>query len=380
MKNIEGGKVHIKSWCPDMDVTTETQVRNLSDLPFAFHHICLMPDAHSGYGMPIGGVLATEGTVVPQAVGVDAGCGMLAFDLGEHVEDFMTSRDAILHEVMRSVPTGMNRNKSKQCIDLLSDCTDVINSERETAEYSLGTLGGGNHFIEFDKDELEHLWLVIHSGSRHLGQTLNKHYDTLAKKLNAKYSSMVPPSADLAFLPFDTQEATDYLRDMKWCVEYASENRHCMAFSIINALTFGFSVEQQIETRHNYATMENHFGKNVLVHRKGAVHAAQGELVVIPGSMGSKSYIATGLGNKDSFLSCSHGAGRPMSRTAAKKLITKEEYESEMEADDIMLLTNSDNVADESRGAYKSIDEVMANQSDLVTPLHTLTPLAVCKG
>ena len=388
MFTTEGKHVHIKAWVDvdefySGDASMFTQTQNLATLPFAYHHVALMPDAHGGYGMPIGGVLATTGTVIPNAVGGDAGCGMLAVDFGEHVEDFMADRNQYLIDVNRVIPTGMNRRKVA-VLDFIDDMeflpTDVIKDEFETAAYSLGTLGGGNHFIEFDKDERNHLWLVIHSGSRHLGQTLNKHYNSVAKEMNAKYSSCVPPSYDLAFLPTDTQDGQDYMDDMNWCVDYAMENRRAMLNGIRNVLEFPTKEIETVHTRHNYATMENHYGKNVLVHRKGAVRARKDELVVIPGSMGSRSYIARGLGNKDSFESCSHGAGRPMSRTAAKKLISVEDYTKEMKDLDIALVTNSDNVADESRGAYKDVDLVMMNQCDLVDKVHTLIPLGVVKG
>jgi tRNA-splicing ligase RtcB len=302
--------IPIKMWLDDIEDGAMAQARRLADLPFAFSHVAIMPDAHLGYGMPIGGVLATKGVVIPNAVGVDIGCGMLAM---KTTLQEVSERDlkAIMSLVRRKVPVGFKRHNTSQegmpVRDNLAhpSLTPIVDREYSKASKSLGTLGGGNHFIEFQKDEKGFLWVMIHSGSRNLGKQVADHYNKVAKDLNETWFSSVPKGYDLAFLPLDSNEGQHYIHEMNYCVEYAYANRMAMLDevrrSISDVVIVGFQYKTPINIAHNYAQWENHFGKNVMVHRKGATSARKGEVGVIPGSQGTASYIVEGLGNPPEF-------------------------------------------------------------------------------
>lgn len=371
----------IKMWAEPDDGTME-QAAHLASLPFAFHHVALMPDTHIGYGMPIGSVLATEGVVIPNAVGVDIGCGMRLWRTGVTVDEFMPFRDQILNDIQRNVPTGFGRHQLPRVIPEMPDVA-TLREQEDIARVSIGTLGGGNHFIEVQRDEDGNVWAMLHSGSRNLGKTMCDHYNRVARDMNKRWHSDVPDEWQLAFLPLDTDEGKEYMAVMGYCLKFAHANRAVMQDAILTAFTrylpSAADPDITVDIHHNYAAMEHHFGRNVMVHRKGAVKA-RGP-VIIPGSMGSASYFCSGLDNPESFSSCSHGAGRAMGRKEAQRKVSVESVIKEMRDADISLFKAKKNdVAEECRAAYKDIDEVMANQADLVQPDVRLTPLGVVKG
>jgi len=383
-------------WLNDIEDGALTQAKNLANLPFAFKHISIMPDSHQGYGMPIGGVLATKGVIIPNAVGVDIGCGMCA------VKTSLTSIDRetlkkIMGEIRKAVPVGFEHHKEMQDSSLMPDIDwrelKVVNKEYFNALKSLGTLGGGNHFIEIQKGSDGHIWIMIHSGSRNLGKQVADHYNKLAVSLNEKWHSQVPKEWQLAFLPIDSEEGQDYIREMNYCVEFALANRKLMMQRIMEIFDKEYlyeatgerdvhrvSFEKMINIAHNYARMENHFGQNVMVHRKGATLATEDTIGIIPGSQGTKSYIVRGKGNPESFNSCSHGAGRKMSRTKAEEELNLEEEIKKLDDQGIIHAIRGKKDLDEAAGAYKDVKDVMRNQSDLVEILVELSPLAVIKG
>jgi tRNA-splicing ligase RtcB len=381
MKVINTENRPIKMWT-DLDGPAMAQARNLANLPFTFSHVAIMPDAHMGYGMPIGGVLATEGVVVPNAVGVDIGCGMCAVktNIGHATEAQLKETVA---EIRRRVPTGFKKHKFPQHPDLMPEPSPfmfVATKEYDNAAKSLGTLGGGNHFIEIQNDG-ETLWVMIHSGSRNLGKQVADHYNKVAKKMNERWYSEVPSKWDLAFLPTTSMEYVSYIDEMNYCVNFAMANRKAMMGEVLHCLSEVFGLvyrEEPIDIAHNYATVENHFGKNVIVHRKGATRAREGEIGIIPGSQGTSSYIVQGLGNPQSFNSCSHGAGRRMGRKEAQRSLSLEGEQDKLKG--IVHSVRGSKDLDEAPGAYKDIDTVMANQEDLVEITTKLTPLAVVKG
>ena len=388
----------IKSWIPEEQYYTDEkmvgQVENLAKLPFAFRHIVLSPDGHVGYGMPIGGVLATKGVIIPNAVGVDIGCGMCAVKTSLTEIDIETLKK-IMGEIRNVVPVGFNKNKSQQNQMLMPDKRNsglIVNQEWENALYSLGTLGGGNHFIEIQKGSDGHIWIMIHSGSRNLGKQVADHYNNIAKELNKKWYSQVPKEWDLAFLPIDSEEGQAYIREMNYCVDFALANRKLMMerikeifseetkWTVNNISERQITFEPIINIAHNYARMENHFGENVMIHRKGATLADENTIGIIPGSQGTKSYIVKGKGNKDSFNSCSHGAGRKMGRKDAEKRLNLKEEIKKLDDQGILHAIRGKHDLDEASGAYKDISVVMENQKDLVEILVELTPLGVVKG
>ena len=327
-------KLPIKLWFEnesDLESGAWEQVKNLANYPFAFKHIAIMPDAHQGYGMPIGGVMATQDVIVPNAVGVDIGCGMCAVRTTLKEMDTDTLKK-IMGEIRQAVPVGFKKHSKNQDSKLMptfktgESVDGICEKEFDNALRSLGTLGGGNHFIEIQKGDDNRIWIMIHSGSRNLGYKVANHYNKLAVELNEKYKSSVPKSQELAFLPTNSEEGQAYIKEMNYCVDFALANRRLMMSRVVGAfnevldMTEGNLLENEvINIAHNYASLENHGGKNVWIHRKGATLAREGTIGIIPGSQGTKSYIVKGKGNKESFESCSHGAGRKMSRSKARK-------------------------------------------------------------
>lgn len=374
--------IPVQTW-NSVDEKTQEQVDNLASLPFAHHHIALMPDAHVGYGMPIGGVLAAQDAVIPNAVGVDIGCGVLSVATDISKRDFLPHRETILDNILKSVPVGFSRHTQRQfSIPEMPDL-EILTGNTVVAELSMGTLGGGNHFIEIQYDEDERIYIMIHSGSRNLGKQVCDYYNLVARCLNSRWFSSVPRDWELAFLPLDTPEADEYLAAMNYCVDYAAKNRACMAHLVegIFEPIFGSTAEWGVglDTLHNYAASERHYGRQVVVHRKGAVRAS-GPLN-IPGSMGSHSFIGRGLATHYSFNSCSHGAGRAMGRNEAKRTLSHDDVVREMIGCDILIRTpHPRDIVSESRQAYKDIDDVMDKQRDLVEVQKRLTPLGVVKG
>lgn len=386
MYRVETERVPILVWGEGADENAMAQARNLANLPFAFHHIALMPDAHVGFGMPIGGILAAEGEVVPHAVGLDIGCGVRAWRLNLPAEELDPARDEILNDIQRSVPTGFHWHRQSQAhrSDLFDDVPDssALRAELHKAERQLGSLGGGNHFIELQSDAEGTAWAMVHSGSRNVGKQVAEHYDAVAKHASQRGASDVPPGWGLAHLSVDSPQGAEYLEAMGWCLRFARESRRLMGDSVQRAVSRRFpGVEPQgaTDVHHNYAAIENHFGRDVIVHRKGAVRAEG--IVVVPGSMGTASYIGRGLAHPDSFVSCSHGAGRVMGRRQAVRTISREHVLSELEDRGVKLYkAKKGDVAEEAPEAYKDIEEVMAWQRDLVEPLVRLTPVGVVKG
>ena len=371
------------------------QIVNVSKLPFVFHHIALMPDCHQGFGVPIGSVLPTNGVIIPSAVGVDIGCGMGFTETDINVDDIrgvMTPNGpflkAVIAGISREVPTGFKKHNEPRHMPTPPDfmgCIATFDKELTNAPYQLGTLGGGNHFIELQENEQGKLCIMLHSGSRHLGLTIAEFYNNEAKELNASWYSAVDPAWKLAFLPMDTAVGQEYFQAMNYALTYAQMNREIMMNVCVNVLTdianrndIRFNILNEINIHHNYAALEHHYGKDVYVHRKGAIRMREGELGIIPGSMGSASYIVEGKGSQESFCSASHGAGRAMSRTKARNTLVLAEQEDKMR--DVVMLTKVSKVLDECPDAYKDIDTVISNESDLVRIVQKLKPLAVIKG
>ena len=381
-------RVPIKSWvAPYIEEGAKKQAENLSNLPFAFKHIALMPDCHQGYGMPIGGVLATLGNIIPNAVGVDIGCGMRALKLNV-IQLPKEKLKKIMGEIREAIPVGFNHNElanhdEMPIIDMELIKTKVIPDEIQSACYQLGTLGGGNHFIEFQMGEDGVLWVMLHSGSRNLGYKVARYYNDKAKELNKNWNTKVPLSWDLAFLPENSEEGQMYLKEMQYCVDFAEANRMVMMNKIKDILDNNWLstfIEDDIDVIHNYVRKENHFGYNVWVHRKGAISARLGEVGIIPGSQGTASYITEGLGSKESFTSCSHGAGRKMSRSKAKTELSLLVEQAMLNNKGIIHSVRSISELDEAPGAYKNIDEVMELQKDLCKITEKLIPIGVIKG
>jgi tRNA-splicing ligase RtcB (3'-phosphate/5'-hydroxy nucleic acid ligase) len=385
MNKITTEKIPILSWANELEGGALTQAKNLANLPFAKKHIALMPDCHQGYGMPIGGVLATENVIIPNAVGVDIGCGMCAVKTSLKEIDTETLKK-IMGEIRKVIPLGFNKHKQEQDENLMPednywlDTATVVHKEFDNALKSIGTLGGGNHFIEVQKGNDDYIWIMIHSGSRNLGKQVADYYNKLAIQLNEKWHSVVPKEWELAFLPVDSQEGQGYIKEMNYCIDFALANRKLMIDRIKEVMEglgeVGFNTI--INIAHNYASLENHLGKNLWIHRKGATLATEDTIGIIPGSQGTSSYIVKGKGNPASFNSCSHGAGRKMGRKQAQKELNYEEEIKKM--GNVIHGMRSVKDLDEAPGSYKDISEVMKNQEDLVNILVELKPLAVIKG
>ena len=388
VKMINGRPVKI--WTDEVEATAMSQIENLTTLPFLYHHLAIMPDVHAGMGMPIGGVLACTDAVIPNAVGVDIGCGMCALKTSWKASELPADvlRKQIMRGIRRRIPLGMDHHKQPQDAACLPQGHDVeameIVKRRQTSVLKeVGTLGGGNHFIELQRDQDDNLWVMIHSGSRNLGKLVGDHYNRLAATLNERWHSSVPPEIRLAFLPRTAREFGMYWNEMKYCVDFAYCNRKLMMERIQEILSDalpGIAFEEMINIAHNYAAVEHHFGRDVIVHRKGATLAREGVTGIIPGSQGTASYIVEGLGNPDSFCSCSHGAGRALSRTAAIKTLDMAEEVRNLEAKGIVHAIRGQSDMQEATGAYKDIETVIANQRDLVRVKTRLLPVAVIKG
>lgn len=394
MKVYEGQNVPIKSWCNEPEEGAKKQAENLTKLPFIFKQVCLMPDTHQGYGMPIGGVIATKGVVIPNAVGVDIGCGMIAVKTSlteltmEQRKKIKGGSKEYQGGIVCSIPHGKGKNHNKdQEWESFANAPDIpiVQQGLKLARKQLGTLGSGNHFIEIQKGSDEYIWVMIHSGSRKFGYNIAKHYNKVAQDLCKMWYSNIPEfkgEDGLAFLPLNTQKGHDYMTAMKYALEFAYANRLHMLENVKKAFlnVVDCTFEKEINIHHNYATLENHFGQNVMVHRKGATSAKEGELGIIPGSQGTASYIVRGKGNRESFTSCSHGAGRAMSRTEAKKKLNLKDEIKKLDDLGILHSVRHEKDLEEAEGAYKNIDVVMEEQKDLVEIVVKLKPLAVVKG
>lgn len=364
-----------------------------------------MPDTHTGKGMPIGGVIAAKNVLIPNAVGVDIGCGMAWTGTNvkaEELRGILTGNGNLLQgivgDILRNIPTGFAHHKTQMPSYTLDRAFEEFDKYEEDGEllgqldagyFQIGTLGGGNHFIELQEDEEGYLSVMIHSGSRHFGKAVCDYFHQKARELNARWYSQVPDEYRLAFLPLDSREGRQYLNWMQLSMDFAMENRAKMMLAVKAILEkwigkytdLHLAFTEEINCHHNYAALENHYGENVWVHRKGATRAREGELAVIPGAMGSCSYIVRGKGNPESFCSSSHGAGRRYSRKGAMSAFSCEEVIKDLREKQVILgKRNKSDVAEESRFAYKDIDEVMKNQSDLVEPVKKLHTVGVVKG
>lgn len=383
---LPGQVVPVKVWTDDVDQASMDQLTNTASMPFVFRHVAAMPDVHLGYGATIGSVIATKRAIMPAAVGVDIGCGMMAVktDLNPAGLDLK----AIRRKIESFVPVGFSDNPRqpdevdnwrgwKTMEESLSRMDDRL---KEKAFKQMGSLGGGNHFIEICLDEDDALWVMLHSGSRGLGNQIARRHIEDAKHLMEQFHINLPDN-DLAYLPEGTKEFNEYITALLWLQDYALQNRIEMMRRVVDALAIvtGEVIGEgmSVNCHHNYAEMENHFGKNVWVTRKGAVRARTGDMGIIPGSMGTRSYIVEGLGNPDSFHSCSHGAGRRMSRKEAKRQFTAADLVEQTRG---VECRKDQDVVDEIPAAYKDIDEVMANQDDLVRITAQLHQIICVKG
>ena len=380
----------VKIWTDNVEESAMRQIENLTTLPFLFHHLAIMPDVHAGMGMPIGGVLACNDAVIPNAVGVDIGCGMCAVKTSWKLENITPEvlRKKIMRGIRKRIPLGMDHHKEPQDEAYLPtghdiDKTVIVKQRHISITKEVGTLGGGNHFIELQKDEEGTLWIMIHSGSRNLGARVGEHYNKIARDLNEKWHSVVKPELRLSFLPRGTKEFEMYWNEMRFCIDFAFCNRRLMMQRIEEVIADalpGIEFEPMINIAHNYAAFEHHYGEDVIVHRKGATLAREGIVGIIPGSQGTASYIVEGLGNPESFCSCSHGAGRVMSRTAAIKTLDMAAEVAQLEAKGIVHAIRCQNDMQEASGAYKDIETVIKNELDLVKIKTRLLPIAVIKG
>ena len=387
---LETERLPILLWLDDLTGDALQQAKNLANLPDAFHHIAVMPDAHFGYGMPIGGVLATTDHVIPNGVGVDIGCGVAAVKTSVSSLSPETLK-AIMQDIRKMIPLGFKHHKRKQPHDKMPDHSartavnlEIVEREYEKARTQVGTLGGGNHFIEIQRGSDGSIWYMIHSGSRNLGYQVADHYNKIATQLNKKKQRPLPSSWQLAGLELETQLAQQYLEEMEYCLAFADQNRlqmsACVHEAFANHIPEGFTAEEPITIAHNYAARETHFDTEVIVHRKGATRARTGEHGIIPGSQGSSSYIVRGKGNPESFCSCSHGAGRRLGRKQARKSLDLQQERKKLEEKGIIHSIRGKSDLDEAAGAYKNIELVIRQQQDLVEVEEQLEPLAVIKG
>jgi tRNA-splicing ligase RtcB (3'-phosphate/5'-hydroxy nucleic acid ligase) len=364
-----------------IEPATINQACNAASLPFIAGHVALMPDGHVGFGSTVGSVIPTTGAICPSFVGVDIGCGMIALETGLTLEDLPDSLDPLFSKIEKAIPAGVGNGFDRRD-HRIPDLSRVSLDQKELAraETQYGTLGSGNHFVELCADERGHIWLVLHSGSRGVGNMLaRKHIDN-AKGLMKRYHIGIDP--DLSYFVEGTPEFDAYISDMLWAQDYALGNREKMMSNALKALREVIGTVRVVRTincHHNYSARENHMGRDIWVTRKGAIRMRIGEWGIIPGSMATGTYIVTGLGNPASFESASHGAGRTMSRRKARETLTSASLAAEMDGK-TWNASRADSLVDEHPNAYKSISDVMAAQTDLCQVEHTLTQLLNYKG
>ena len=400
MKQVihEEGSRPVKIWTHDIDDGALQQLKNVAKLPFIHKHgVVAMPDVHWGIGATVGSVIATKGAILPAAVGVDIGCGMNAVRTSLKASDLPDSLAEIRHSIERGIPLGAGGNHQKRGsewdilfnrlpkgdvrwgLPLILAATNDTGAKRAAGQ--LGTLGSGNHFIEICLDENQDVWVMLHSGSRGTGNIIGRQFIERAKQVCEKYFVTLPDK-DLAFFPVNTQEFDDYIMAVSWCQDYAAENRRVMMEEVIRNLRHHIAkpfdlTSEAINCHHNYVAHENHYGENVYVTRKGAIRAREGDLGIIPGSMGARSYIVRGKGNPESYHSCAHGAGRKYGRKEAMRKFTVADLEAQTQG---VECRKDAAVLDELPSAYKDIDTVMENQADLVEIVHTLKQVLCVKG
>jgi len=380
-------KIPIYSWINPKNVELDAwkQVENIANLPFAYHHVALMPDVHIGYGMPIGGILATVDYIVPNAVGVDIGCGVIAVSTNINFEEHKKELEKICHIIFNSIPLGFNKYKEAQDDPVFDKVPNVptVKQEINNAKKQVGTLGGGNHFIDILVDEEGKTWVMIHSGSRNIGKKIADFYHHKAIEFSLKKFSSYPTN-ELAALKVDSPDGKNYILAMKFAQEFAYANRHKMMKIVEKIFCDNFksiTFEEEINIHHNYAELELHFGNEVWVHRKGATSAKLGQPGIIPGSMGTASYITEGLGNPDSFSSCSHGSGRVMGRREAKRQFTFHQMQKKLKERNIILFANKNTSAiEEDFRVYKDIEMIIDLQKNLAKIKYKLIPKMVIIG
>ena len=374
-------------WGSNVDQSTVLQAQRTARLPIIYNHVSLMPDAHVGAGATIGSVIPTQNAIIPSAVGVDIGCGMIAALTNRYASDLPDSLEALLLEIEQTVPAGVGNahlSGTSASMALLSNKpgTTLDSKTKELAARQLGTLGSGNHFVEVSLDENDRVWIVLHSGSRKIGNLLAQQHINTAKNL-AKELHLGLEDPELAWFTQGTPEFEAYITDMLWAQDYAMVNRDLMMKSVTKTLFEHLppksKIVDTINCHHNFAKQEIHQGHELWITRKGAIRAMTGDRGVIPGSMGTKSYIVTGLGNEDSWTSSSHGAGRRLSRGEARRTFSDDDLRKAM-VGKTWLDSKAQRLVDESPASYKDIDEVMADQSDLVRIDHTLTQVLNYKG
>jgi tRNA-splicing ligase RtcB len=394
-QEIDEGRVPVRIYTGEIEPEARQQLVNISKLPIVHHHVAAMPDVHLGIGATVGSVIPTVKAIIPAAVGVDIGCGMIASRLsltGNDLEEKTLKK--VFGQIERDVPVGFGQHSDARArshaikpfrkgLERILDAHPGITKrvgKSSSWVLQMGSLGGGNHFIELCLDEANAVWVMLHSGSRGIGNAIGSYFIELAKKDVAR-NFISLPDKDLAYFQEGAQHFGDYVEAVGWAQSYARANRAEMMDLVLDALRRhlpSFEVTQEaVNCHHNYVERERHFGADVWLTRKGAIRAREGELGIIPGSMGARSYIVRGKGNADAFHSCAHGAGRRMSRTAAKKSFSTADLEKQTQG---VVCRKDAGVLDEIPGAYKDIDEVMANQSDLVEVVHTLKQVLCVKG
>lgn len=400
---LNKGRVPVKVWTRDIETEALQQLLNVSQLPIVHGHIAAMPDVHAGIGATVGSVIPTRGAIIPAAVGVDIGCGMNAVRLSLTAADLPDNLHRVRSAIERAVPIGFGQHaaskvkgsqhqRTARALDqrldrIVGKHPALMKMQRrfnETWVCQLGTLGGGNHFIELCLDEEQRVWVMLHSGSRGIGNVIGRYFIEAAKKDMMRHQVSLP-DRDLAYFSEGSAWFDDYVEAVDWAQDYARLNRQEMMRLVLEVLQRELSASlnawkvesEAINCHHNYVAKESHWGEDLFVTRKGAISARDGELGIIPGSMGARSYIVRGLGNEDSLCSCSHGAGRRMSRSAAKRKFSARDLEDQTRG---VECRKDGGVVDEIPGAYKDIDEVMANQRDLVEVVHTLKQVLCVKG
>lgn len=392
---LDGSAVPVRIWTDDIDEGSKAQLANIASLPFIHHHVAAMPDVHLGIGATIGSVIATHQAIIPAAVGVDIGCGMVAARLSLTANDIDEKRlKKVFDQISRDVPVGRDQHvDGRVLVDAVRPFEPGLKALTERHPHLLkafgkfskwanqmGTLGGGNHFIEICLDEHEQVWVMLHSGSRGIGNAIATYFIELARNDMARHMIHLP-DRDLAYFSEGSEHFADYVEAVHWAQEYAMANRQAMLDIVLLGLARHLPpfivTTEAVNCHHNYVAREHHYGADVWVTRKGAIRAGKGELGIVPGSMGARSYIVCGKGNAESFCSSAHGAGRRMSRTAATKRFTEADLARQTEG---VICRKDKGVVDEIPGAYKDIDEVMANQRDLTEIMHTLKQVVCVKG
>jgi tRNA-splicing ligase RtcB len=400
---LDQGRVPVKIWTRDVEPEAIQQLVNVSHLPIVHGHVAAMPDVHAGIGATVGSVIPTLSAIIPAAVGVDIGCGMNAVRLSLTASELPDNLRRVRSAIEAAVPVGFAQHESSRVRGSQHARTARVLDQRldrivkkhpalakmqkrfdETWICQLGTLGGGNHFIELCVDDAGQVWVMLHSGSRGIGNVMGRYFIEAARKDMRRHRQNLP-DVDLAYFSEGSGWFDDYVEAVDWAQDYAMLNRREMMRLVLEVLERELSprigtwkaMDEAVNCHHNYVARERHFGENVFVTRKGAISARKGELGIIPGSMGAKSYIVRGLGNPESLCSCSHGAGRRMSRTAAKRRFNRIDLETQTQG---VECRKDGGVIDEIPGAYKDIDAVMANQADLVEVVHTLKQVVCVKG